>query len=77
VIQRGHIKSRDYRFSMEKETKIIKREQNFFVHHRRVSLFKRVEFISDKMSYIALRDRSCNIYFMYILYILKSSRLLS
>jgi exonuclease III len=48
-------------FSMEKETKIINWEQNFFVHHRILSAVKRVEFISDRMSYIGLRGRWCNI----------------
>ena len=32
-----------------------------FVHHRIVSAVKRVEFVSDKVSYIALRGRWCNI----------------
>ena len=38
-------------FSMEKETKIVSWEQDFFVHHRIVS----VEFVSERMSYIVLR----------------------
>jgi len=33
----------------------------FFVHHRIVSVVKRVEFVSDRMSYIALRGCWCNI----------------
>ena len=33
----------------------------FFVHHRIVSAVKRVEFVSDRMSYIVLRGRWCNI----------------
>ena len=33
----------------------------FFVHHRIVSTVKRVEFVSDRMSYIDLRVRWCNI----------------
>jgi exonuclease III len=33
----------------------------FFVHKRILSAFKRVEIISDKMSYIILRGRWCNI----------------
>jgi len=33
----------------------------FFVHHRLVSEVKKVEFVSDTMSYIVLRDRWCNI----------------
>ena len=33
----------------------------FFVHHRIVSGVKRVEIVSDRMSYIVLRGRWCNI----------------
>jgi hypothetical protein len=33
----------------------------FFVHHSIVSAVKRVEFVSDKVSYIVLRGRWCNI----------------
>ena len=33
----------------------------YFVHHRIVSAVKRVEFVSDRMSYIVLRVRWCNI----------------
>jgi hypothetical protein len=31
-----------------------------FVHHRTVSSVKRVEFVSDRMSYIDLKGRLCN-----------------
>jgi len=33
----------------------------FFIHHRILSAVKRVEFVSDKVSYIVLRGRWCNI----------------
>jgi exonuclease III len=33
----------------------------FFVHKRIISAVKRVEFVSDRMSYIILRDRWCHI----------------
>jgi exonuclease III len=33
----------------------------FFVHKRIISVVRRVEFISDRMSYIILRGRWCNI----------------
>jgi len=33
----------------------------FFVHHRILSAVKRTEFVSDRMSYIVLRGRWCNI----------------
>jgi hypothetical protein len=32
-----------------------------FVHQRIVSAIKRVEFVSDRMSYMVLRGRLCNI----------------
>ena len=46
---------------MEEETKIINWKQDFFVHHRIVSAVKWVEFVSDRLSYIVLRGRLCNI----------------
>ena len=33
----------------------------FFVHHRLVSAVKKVEFVSDRMTYVVLRGRWCNI----------------
>jgi hypothetical protein len=33
----------------------------FFVHNRIMSAVRRVEFVSDRMSYIILRGRWCNI----------------
>jgi hypothetical protein len=33
----------------------------FFVHKRIISAVRRVEFVSDRMSYIILRGRWCNI----------------
>jgi hypothetical protein len=35
--------------------------KSFFVHKRIMSAVKRVEFVSDRMSYIILRSRWCNI----------------
>jgi len=46
---------------MEKETKVIIWEQDFFAHHRILSAVKRVQFVSDRVSYIVLRGRWCNI----------------
>jgi hypothetical protein len=45
---------------MEKETKIINWKQDFS-HHKIVSAVKRIEFFSDRMPYIVLRGRWCNI----------------
>jgi hypothetical protein len=36
-------------------------EDGFFVHNRIISAFKRVEFVSDRMSYITLQGRWCDI----------------
>jgi len=45
---------------MEKETKIINWGQ-YFVQHKTVSAVKGVELVSDRMSYIILKGRWCNI----------------
>jgi len=36
-------------------------ETGFFIHHRTVSAVKRVEFVSNRMSYIVLRGCWCNV----------------
>jgi len=46
---------------MAKEAKIINWGQDFFVHHGIVSGVKRVECVTDRVSYIVLRGCSCNI----------------
>jgi hypothetical protein len=46
---------------MENEKKVIKWEQDFCTLERTVSAIKRVEFISDRMTYIMLRGCWCNI----------------
>ena len=46
---------------MEKETKNINWEQDFFVHHRTVSAVKTAECVRDRMSHIVSRGRWCNI----------------
>jgi len=55
VGQRGQSKSR------EKETKSHELGTEFLVHHRIVSAVKRVEFVSDRVSYIFLSGRWCSI----------------
>ena len=42
------------------------KEQDFFVYHKILSAFKRVEFVSDRVSYIVLRGRWCNIIFLNV-----------
>ena len=39
----------------------------FFLHHRILSAVKTVEFVSDRMSYIVLRGRWCNIIVLNVL----------
>jgi len=48
-------------FSMKKESKSSLWNRIFFVHHRIVSEFERVEFVSVRVSYIMLGGRWCNI----------------
>jgi len=50
----------DYNFSYKKGNKNHQLGTGVFVHHRIVSAVKRVEFISDRMSYIVLRGRWCD-----------------
>jgi len=57
----GTVRAEIIIFCMEKETKIIIWEQDFFLHHRIVSAVKRVDFVSDRVSYIVLRGCWCNI----------------
>jgi hypothetical protein len=59
--RRGSVRAGDYIFLCGKGTKIINWEQEFFVHHKIVSSFKRVEFVSNRMLYIVLRGRLSNI----------------
>ena len=59
--QREHGKSRGLFFFYGKGNKNDQLGTGFFVHHRTVSPLKRLEFVSDKMSYIVLRVCWCNI----------------
>jgi hypothetical protein len=51
----------DYTFVYGKSNENHKSGTGFFVQQRIVSVVKRTEFISDRMSYIALRGLWCNI----------------
>jgi exonuclease III len=48
-------------FSTERGMKIMNQVQGFFVHKRIISAVKRVEFVSDWVSYIILRGHWCHI----------------
>jgi hypothetical protein len=48
-------------FSVEKGMGIIRQGQVLSYIIEIVSVFRRVEFVSDRMSYTILRDRCCNI----------------
>jgi hypothetical protein len=54
----SRLRAGDYNFFMEKETNIIN------LGHGITSAVKRVEFVSDRMSYIVLRSRWRNIIFL-------------
>jgi hypothetical protein len=57
----GTVRAGEYTFFYDKGQENHQLGTAFFVHQRIVSAIKRVEFVSDRMSYIVLRGRWCNI----------------
>jgi len=58
---RSHCRSRGLLFFYEKGKENNRFGTGFLLHHRIVSAVKAVESVSDRMSYIVLRRRCCNI----------------
>jgi len=61
VGHRRTVREGDYDFFYEKGNDTYQLGTGFFVHRRIVSAVKRVEFVSDRLSYIVLRGRWRNI----------------
>ena len=57
----GNVRAGDYTFFYGKRDENHQFGTGFFVNHRIVSRGKRGEFVSDRVSYIVLRGRWCNI----------------
>jgi hypothetical protein len=55
------VRAEDYIFLYGKGNKNHKLGTGIFVHHRILSAVKRAKFFSDRMSYLVLRGRWCDI----------------
>ena len=61
--QRGQAKSRGLQFFLLKRKRKSSIGKRIFLHHRIISAVKRVEFVSDGITYIVLRGRCRNVIF--------------
>ena len=57
----GTVTAEDYKLFFRKGNENYQLGTGFFVHQRIASAVTRVEFVSDRVSYIVLRGRWCNI----------------
>jgi len=57
----GRVRAGDYNYFYGKGNENYKLGIGFFVPHRLISAVKSVEFVSDRVLYIVLRGRWCNI----------------
>jgi hypothetical protein len=63
--KRGTVRARDYNLFYGRGNN-NQLGTGFIVHHRIVSAVKRVEYFSDRVSYIVLRGCWCNIFIMNV-----------
>ena len=57
----GTVRAGDYIFVYRKKKESQQLGTGYFAYHRTVSAVKRVEFVNNRMSYIVLRGRRCDI----------------
>jgi len=59
--KRGTVRAGNYNFFYGKGNEKHQLGTGFILHHRIVSAVKGTEFVSDRLSYVVLRGRWCNI----------------